>query len=200
MAVWKKLKDKSYLIFIWPYYRWQFGAFGNRTYLLKPTAIDGAKNIFIGNNVMIAHYGWLAAVPHTGREKCTINIGDGTYIGRFCHIYATSQIDIGAKVIMADKVYISDNLHGYEDISMPVIDQPVFQSNEVSIGEGSWIGENVCIIGAEIGKHCIIGANAVVTKNIPDYSIAVGIPAKISKRYNFETKQWQKTNAEGEFI
>ncbi|MEQ3081946.1 hypothetical protein AAAZ65_15260 [Bacteroides cellulosilyticus] len=53
----------------------------------------------------------------------------------------------------ADRVYISDNLHGYEDMSIPIKNQPIIQLGEVVIGEGSWLGENVCVLGAKIGKH-----------------------------------------------
>ena len=61
------------------------------------------------------------------------------------------------------------------------------------IGEGSWLGTKVTVVGnVHIGKHCVIGANSVVTKNIPDYSIAVGIPARVVKQYNFETKCWER--------
>jgi acetyltransferase-like isoleucine patch superfamily enzyme len=81
-----------------------------------------------------------------------------------------------------------------------VIDQSVVQVAEVTIGDGAWLGENVCIVGASVGRNCVIGANAVVTKNIPDHCIATGIPAKIIKRYNFELNDWQKTNESGDFI
>ena len=64
--------------------------------------------------------------------------------------------------------------------------------SEVTIGEDSWIGENVCICGASIGKHCVIGANSVVTKDIPDYCVAAGIPAKVIKKYNFEKNSWDR--------
>lgn len=72
----------------------------------------------------------------------------------------------------------------------------------MEIGEGTWLGENVCVIGAKIGKHCVIGANSVVTKDIPDYSIAVGAPARIIKQYNFKENVWkvvenQKVNGGG---
>ena len=100
----------------------------------------------------------------------------------------------------ADKVYISDNLHNYEDINAPVHSQAIKQLNPVIIGEVSWLGENVCIIGASVGKQSVIGANSVVTKDIPDYCVAVGAPAYIIKRYNFETKQWERTNPDGTFI
>ena len=62
----------------------------------------------------------------------------------------------------------------------------------MEIGEGTWLGEGVCVIGAKIGKGCVIGANAVVTKDIPDYSVAVGSPAKVIKKYNSDTKRWEK--------
>src|SRR5690606_32270085 len=106
--------------------------------------------------------------------------------GNFSHLYATGLVDIGNNVLIADKVYISDNLHSYEDVNIPIWKQPIKQLREVRIGNNSWIGENVCIIGANVGNHCVIGANSVVTKDIPDYCIAVGTPAKIIKRYCFE--------------
>ena len=62
---------------------------------------------------------------------------------------------------------------------------------EVEIGEGSWIGEGVCVIGAKIGRHCVVGANAVVTKDIPDNTVAVGVPAKVIKKWDEESKTWK---------
>jgi acetyltransferase-like isoleucine patch superfamily enzyme len=121
-------------------------------------------------------------------------IGDGSCIGNFNHIYATKSIVIGKNVLTADKVYISDNLHGYEDISLPILHQPIKQIGTVIIGDGSWLGENVCVIGAKIGVNCVIGANSVVTKDIPDYCVAVGSPAKIIKRYCFEKQEWLKVD------
>ena len=72
---------------------------------------------------------------------------------------------------------------------MPIINQPIKQISTVRIGERAWLGVVVSVIGANIGKHCVIGANAVVTHDILDYSVAVGIPAKVIKRYNFSTQQ-----------
>jgi acetyltransferase-like isoleucine patch superfamily enzyme len=144
--------------------------------------------------------GWLACLPLTGNNNCSLIIGDGTYVGRFCHFYATSKIEVDKKVLVADKVYIADNLHQFENVNMPVIDQPVKQTPEVIIGDGAWLGENVCVIGASVGKQSVIGANSVVMKDVPDYCVAVGSPARIIKRYSFEKKEWLKTNESGEFI
>ena len=166
--------------------------FGKKASILYPLNINGIKNISIGNNVYVAHKSWLAAVPHTNADKCELIIGDGTCIGNFNHIYATNSIVIGKNVLTADKVYISDNLHGYEDVNVPIMHQPIKQINTVIVGDGSWLGENVCVIGAKIGKNCVIGANSVVTKDIPDYCVAVGAPAKVIKRFDFVNQQWIK--------
>ena len=101
---------------------------------------------------------------------------------------------IDKNVLVANYVYIADNAHGYEDVSLPVKQQAVVQKNHVHIGENSWIGEHVCIIGANVGKHCVIGANSVVTHDIPDYCVAVGSPARVIKKYDFNTRQWVKAN------
>jgi acetyltransferase-like isoleucine patch superfamily enzyme len=92
---------------------------------------------------------------------------------------------------MAEKVYISDNIHAYKDVTKPIMHQPIVHKGNVYIGDNSWIGESVSIIGANIGKHCVIGANSVVTHDIPDYCVAVGSPAKVIKRYNFDINQWE---------
>ena len=164
-------------------------ALGQNSIIVKPLKIEGKKNISIGASVTIEAYTWLAALPLTN-NACTLQIHDGVSIGHFNHIYATHSIVIEKGVLTADKVYISDNLHEYTDITKHIKNQPIKQLKEVRIGEGSWIGENVCIIGCSIGQQCVIGANAVVTKDIPPYSVAVGNPARVIKCYDFETKQW----------
>lgn len=167
----------------------KFFHLGIKSVINCPLKIDGANNISIGNRVTINYRTWLAAMP-IGDTSCLLEIGNGTIIGNYNHIYATKKIIIGEKVLTADKVYISDNMHGYENINIPVMDQNIVQNNIVEIGAGSWIGENACILGCKIGKNCIIGSNAVVTKDIPDFSIAVGVPAKVIKKYSLEENRW----------
>lgn len=195
-----KLKIVFYYILIYPYYKAVLKSLGSRSKILSPLKISGPSNISIGNRVNIEYKTWLAAVAHTNSATCNLIIEDGTSIGHFNHIYATSMIHIGKNVLTADRVYISDNLHSYKNIDLPIKDQPIQQIQEVKIGDGAWLGENVCVIGACIGKGCVVGANSVVTKNIPDYCVAVGAPAKIIKRYNFELNEWLKTAPDGSFI
>jgi acetyltransferase-like isoleucine patch superfamily enzyme len=182
------------------YYRFKFKSFGYKSRIVRPLRIDGYSNIAIGDRVYVQFNSWLAALPLTGSHECCLSIGNGTIIGHFNHIYATKKIIIEENVLIADKVYISDNIHSYSNINEPILTQPIHQRNEVVIGSGSWIGENVCIIGSKIGRNCVIGANAVVTKDIPDYCVAVGVPAIIVKRYCHDRKVWEKTNENGDFI
>ena len=178
----------------------KFREFGKRSFFKSPLAISGHGNISIGNEVLIGYKSWISCVPLTNATECLLQISDGCVIGNFNHIYATRKVVFGKKVLTADKVYISDNSHGYIDINLPIMEQSIVQKGEVLIGDGSWIGENVCILGATIGRNCVIGANSVVTKNIRDYSVAVGNPARIVKRYCMENNTWRQTTPEGDFI
>lgn len=187
-----------YYLFQFPVYKLRLGAIGLGSKLHQPL-ITGGSNIFIGKNVFIRKNTWLAAKPINDAASVVLKIGDNTYIGNFCHIYATSKIEIGKKVLLADRVYLSDNSHTYQNVNVPIIDQPVKQLKPVILKDGCWLGENVCVVGATIGLNTVIGANSVVLHDIPDYCVAVGSPAKIIKRYSQATGVWQKTNENGEF-
>lgn len=173
------------------FYKFFFKKIGFKTCIFNPLKIHGSRNISLGDRVIIESNTWISAVPLTG-NNASLFIDDGAQIGHFNHIYSTSNIYIGKNVLIADKVYITDNLHEYTNIYKPIMNQPIKQLSEVNIGDGSWLGENVCVIGASIGKNCVIGSNSVVTKDIPDFCVAVGIPAKVIKKYNFVTKIWEK--------
>jgi acetyltransferase-like isoleucine patch superfamily enzyme len=178
----------------------RFAAFGRKTLVLAPIAIEGAERIHLGEGVYVAAQSCLAAQPHSGAEDCRLEIGDGCRIGRFNHIYATRRVVLGRKVLTANGVYISDNAHAFRDIARPVLDQPIEQLQNVEIGDGSWVGHNACILGVTIGKGCVVGANAVVTKNLPDFCVAVGAPARIIQRYDAETGKWCRTSPDGLFL
>ena len=126
--------------------------------------------------------------------NANLSIGKGSVFGYNNHITCVRSVSIGSFVLTANNVYISDNIHAYEDITKPVIQQPVKFKKAVSIGDGAWIGENVSIIGANVGRNSVVGANSVVTVDIPDYSVAVGIPAKIIKRFIPEKNKWVKVS------
>jgi len=180
--------------------RRKFSSFGERSTIINPLRINGSERISIGNNVRIGSQSWIAAMPLTNYEKCELVFQDGATIGDFNHIYATGSIVFEKDALTANFVYISDNLHCFEDVNIPIVSQPIKQLRPVVIGEGCWIGEHVSIVGASVGRHSVIGSNAVVTHDIPDFCVAVGAPARIIKRYNFDTQKWEKTDKQGNFI
>jgi acetyltransferase-like isoleucine patch superfamily enzyme len=170
--------------------RGNFKKFGKKSIILFPLRIAGAKHIEIGKNVFI--YDNSRILAYSSGNEIVMKIEDGVHLGRFAHIVAVKKIIIEKNVLLADKVYISDNTHEYADIFQPIKKQPIKFIGEVIIGENSWVGENVCIIGAKIGKHCVIGANSIVSNDIEDFSVAVGSPAKVIKKYDFELAEWIK--------
>lgn len=133
----------------------------------------------------------------TIEDFCTINngvgdvlIGDRTRIGMSNVLIG--PVTIGNDVMMAQNIVISGLNHGYEDINTVPHKQPVTRK-KISIEDEVWIGANVVIVaGVTIGKHAVIAAGSVVTKNIPSYSVAVGNPAKVIKQYNPQTGHWDR--------
>ena len=131
-------------------------------------------------------------------EKYLIEIEENVEINDEVHIGATEKIIIEDNVLIASKVYISDHNHGCykgdeQDSPMSIPKERKIHSSPIKIEKNVWIGELCCILqGVTIGEGSIIGAMSVVTKDIPPYTIAVGSPAKLIKRYNFENKKWDK--------
>lgn len=128
-----------------------------------------------------------------------LNIGKNCKIGDYIHIAAGESVSIGDNVLMGSKILITDLNHGnYSEMcidSAPHIppDSRPIHTEAVSIGNNVWIGDNVCILpGVTIGDGCIIGANAVVNKDIDSNCIAIGSPARVVKKYDEESKAWIK--------
>jgi acetyltransferase-like isoleucine patch superfamily enzyme len=133
----------------------------------------------------------------TIEDFCTVNNGVGDVaIGSNSRIGLGSvligPVSIGNQVILAQNIVVSGLNHSYTDVNVPIRLQKVTTS-PIIIGDEVWIGANAVITaGVTIGKHTVIAAGAVVTKSIPAYCVAVGNPAKVIKRYNFENKEWEK--------
>ena len=117
-------------------------------------------------------------------------IGNRTRIGLSNTIIG--PVIIGDDVRLAQNVVLSGLNHNYAEIDSPIHEQGV-STKPIVVEDESWIGANVVIVpGVTVGKHSIVAAGSVVTKNIPPYSVVAGNPARILKQYDFETKTWQK--------
>lgn len=169
-----------------------FGAFGENSLIMPPLRCEHPEFMFFGENVLIFNNGWIGAVPFYGATyHPKLEVGDNTSFGHGIHLFCCTHMLIGKEVMIADHVYITDNLHGYEDINIPPAHQSLKVPGPVIIGDQTWIGERACILpNVKIGRHCVIGSNAVVTKNVPDYSVVAGIPARVIKHYDFKKKVW----------
>ena len=171
------------------FYKHAFGRFGRHSRILNPIRIANSKYMYIGNNVYIDSLAYLV-VDTSLNDSPSLVIEDDVKLGNLNHISCVSSVVIGRNVLTADRVYISDNFHCFENISIPVKNQGIGTKGITSIGDESWLGDNVAVISCHIGKHCIIGANSVVTHDIPDYSVAVGAPAIVIKQYDFYLDKW----------
>ncbi len=152
--------------------------------------LSGAKYISIGDGVFIGKNTILSAHDSYLSQEFIprIEIGNDVNIGKDSNISCIGLIKIGNGVRMGRKVMINDNSHGSSTREMLDIQpnlRPLCSKGPVVIDENVWIGEMVCILSnVHIGRGAIIGAGSIVTKDIPEYSIAVGNPAKVIKRYN----------------
>jgi len=158
-------------------------------YLRGVSAIEFGKNFTSGVGLRIDAFG-------EGLQQ--VKFGTNVQLGDYVHIGAVASVVVGNDVLMASKVYISDHDHGtYGGDGFPVSLPAELQSEKlllvspVHIGNNVWLGEGVSVLkGVTIGDNSIIGAASVVNKSIPPDSIAVGIPAKVVKQYDYALKAW----------
>jgi acetyltransferase-like isoleucine patch superfamily enzyme len=165
----------------------RFAAFGDRSVVCFPiAALFGERYIRIGVGSVIGPYSSLSAGVGPGQaldRETVVTIGDRCVIGRGSSIVGHQCVELGDDVWTGPDVYVSDANHGYEDTSVP----PGLQfaaPRPVRIASGAWLGTGVLVLpGASIGRNVVVGGGAVVTGEIPDYSVAVGNPARVVRRY-----------------
>lgn len=170
-----------------------------------PIDIRGRRFIHFGDRFTTGKGCRLEAFSEDGNK--TLYVGNNVQINDYVHICAMKSVRIGNDVLLAGKIYISDNSHGFyggmDQSSSPEI-PPIQRSYSIAsviIEDNVWIGENACVLpGSHIGRGVIIGANSVVKGIIPPYTIVVGTPAHVVKRYDFNRKGWFKTDFQGNFL
>ena len=168
----------------------RFGRFGAGSVICFPAnTLFNERYIHIGAGTMFGPQITLSAGMVPGQQMVSdpvISVGDRCLFGKGSGIVGHLQIVIGDDVWTGHHVYITDQNHGYDDLSLPISMQ-VMPERPVSIGDGSWLGHGTVVLpGARIGRHVVIGANSVVTGHIPDYSVAAGVPARVIKRIESE--------------
>lgn len=181
----------------------RIGHLGKWLYVSKGLQVHSPQKIYLVDNVTIGRYSRLSTyqisnyLNNSPNEKrypdFWIIIQNGCYIGNFFSVLAGAKVPIGENTLIASFVsIITENhstdpecgvLYGTQDLNL--------KGSPVTISRCCRIGEKVIILsGVTIGEWSIIGARAVVTCNVPPYSLAVGNPAKVIRQYNFHTHEW----------
>lgn len=179
----------------------RFARFGKGSSITFPPAVLLApERIALGEDTMIGPDATLSAgmlTPLEGATDVVITVGDRCMLGRGITIIAHERVEIGDDTIAGHSVYITDQNHGYEDLTTP-IGRQMWRNAPVRIGPGCWLAHGSTILpGTTIGRHVVVAAGAVVTGHVPDYSVVAGVPARIIRRY-FPEHGWVRTDAAGE--
>jgi acetyltransferase-like isoleucine patch superfamily enzyme len=158
-----------------------------------PAVILGAKYIEIGSNFLCFSRLRLEAYDHHlgNTYQPEITIGDKVSLNYDCHLGCIDRIVIGNSVLIGSKVHITDHFHGnisWEALAIPPAQRALVSKGPVIIEDNVWIGEGAVVLpGVKIGKNSIVGANAVVSKDVPPNCVVAGVPARVIKRLDEET-------------
>ncbi|MGA9275729.1 acyltransferase [Ilumatobacter sp.] len=164
----------------------RFGRLGaNSVICFPPNTLFNEQYIHIGEGTLFGPQTTLSAGMVPGQEMVTdpvITVGDRCLFGKGSGIVGHLQITVGDDVWTGHHVYITDQNHGYEDLTIPISMQ-VMPERPVSVGDGSWLGHGTVVLpGANIGRHVVVGANSVVTGDLPDNCVAAGVPARVIRQ------------------
>lgn len=172
-----------------------FGSIGRNSVVCKPLLITNPGKIFIKDFVTIRNGARLEVISTPAATTPRLTIGNNVNIEQNVHIVCGSRIDIGDDVSITGGVAIVDVVHPYDDVAdhSKIGSRIQCDGNYVEIGNNVFIGFGAIIMpNVRIGRNSVIGAHAVVNHDVPDYSVAAGNPAKIVKKYCFESKKWKK--------
>ena len=174
-------------------YRFRFRGSSKRLRVGKACRITNPHKIEVGNNVVIDNnVELLVNITNESSSEALLVLGDYVHLSKYNSIGCSGKIILESHVRLAPYVHITDRNHCYDNILQPISKQPI-AVKDVYIGSETWIGYGSQIMpGVHIGKHCVVAAGSIVTKDIPDYSVVAGNPAKIIKKYNKNINKWEK--------
>lgn len=168
---------------------------GDRLLLGRRLRIKNSKYLRVGSNVTINDNARFLFVDECAGYSYDpqVTIGNGVFITYNFTLMAAAPVVIHDGVLIASNVMITSENHGTSPENNRSYASTPLEGKAVEIGSGCWLCEKVMIMpGVTLGERCIVAAGAVVTKSFPAYSMVAGVPAKIVKRYSFQTHQWER--------
>ena len=175
---WVRVRCKAFSLLI----SGAFAHFGKHSVLMNPLRLVGEERISVGDRVFVGEGSWLQTLLDGDNKSVAVSIGSGTSIAGGCVLSAVRSVRLEENVLLARNVYISDHIHKYTRTDGPIMHQGLDKIEPVLIRRGAWLGQNVVVCpGVTIGQNSVVGANSVVVQDIPDFSVAVGAPARVVK-------------------
>jgi len=180
---------------MWLKLAYSFAYLGKKVSIHYTCDLHNTDLIAIGDFVTVHRDVWLHAHrPPAGYGEALLRIGDRCFIGRRSHIAAKNSVVIENNVLLAASVLIQDHGHEFSDIDVPIKDQGAANGGTIRIGQGCWIGQGAAIVCDSgelvLGRNCVVGVNAVITKSIPPYSVVSGNPARVVKQFDTMKSAW----------
>ena len=166
---------------------------GRGSWILLPRWIYNSDRIQMGQDCFVGRFAIFHPLTnyngqaHEGR----ITLGNNVYIGGFSQIHAMGELEIGDGCVLSEHVYVSDIAHGLNPRNGPIMEQPIESKGPVRIGKNVFIGFGCSILpGVTLGDYCVVGTRSTVTNSFPLGSMVSGSPARLIKRFDFESGQW----------
>lgn len=167
-----------------------FARFG-ASVIVPPARVTNPHRIEIGDEVVILEHAWLSVVPAVEGVVPRLVIGDRCRIGRFASIACVGEVVFGDDVLTADRIFIGDSYHCYEDPTAPVLHQPMAPPRPVHIGSGAFLGIGSAVLhGVTIGDGAYVGAGAVVTEDVAARTVVGGNPARPLRQWDPDAAAW----------